>query len=72
MEAYDEKMAELTVQIDELREKYDVEKAEYDELNEYFDMIDKDKAIEEEEEKVLSPRGYSVGRVAATPRPRRG
>ena len=54
MARYDERMMEMSEKIAELTSKYEVERAEFEELREYFDMMDKDKAIEDEEEAVIA------------------
>ena len=54
MARYDERMLEMSERIAELRGKYEAERAEFEELREYFDMMDKDKAIEDEEEAVIA------------------
>ena len=52
---YDAGMSELQAQIKELRATYDVEKKEFEELREYFDMVDRDQEIADAEEEELRP-----------------
>jgi hypothetical protein len=54
MARYDERMLEMSTKIADLTSKYEVERSEFEELREYFDMMDKDKAIEDEEEAVIA------------------
>ena len=54
MAKYDERMMDMATKIQDLQAKYEVEKSEFEELREYFDMMDKDKAIEDEEEAVIA------------------
>lgn len=56
MARYDERMMDMSTKINELQAKYEVERKEFEELREYFDMMDKDKAIEDEEEAVIAAK----------------
>ena len=51
---YDERMFEAKARIDELQGKFKSEREEYDALRDYFDMIDKDQAIQAAEERAIA------------------
>ena len=53
IEKYDVNMFQIQGEVDDLREKYDRELKEYNELAEYYAVIDQDLAIEAEEERLI-------------------
>merc|ERR1712022_48572 len=51
---YDNEMTSLSARLKDVKEKYDIELAQYQELKEYFERIDLDKSIEGDEERDIA------------------